>query len=389
MPRPSIRLRTVRVAAWPRLAGLLGVVACGLAGCRQSPPPADAQAASTAPGASATAQAGAPAGVGTTRKEGDVVPLPAITFPAGIVLGDPPNAAEPLETVIARIRQQTGVLDTRAATTLFSRHALAQLEPARREGGPLPIAPVTLYRMFNGEAKRVVYNGGRATVVYAEATRERTVHFFLEDGAWRLDPTWHAPWTPADPGPADPLNRPISPREATAGIRGTGPLRADIVTTAGTIHCVLDEIRAPATVANFVGLARGIRAHRDTAEGKFIDAWVAAPFYEGRAFHRVVPGTLIQTGCPFDDGRGHAGYTIPDELSLRLRHDRPGVLAMASRGPNTGSSQFYITAKAAPWLDDRNPVFGRCEDDALVARISRAGAQRPRVTAIRIRRGDR
>jgi peptidyl-prolyl cis-trans isomerase A (cyclophilin A) len=83
-----------------------------------------------------------------------------------------------------------------------------------------------------------------------------------------------------------------------------------------------------------------------------------------------VPGLLAEVGDPLARGTGHAGYQIPDELDLRVRHDQPGVLAMASRGPNTSSSAFYITLQPAPWLDDRHTIFGHCEDLQVVRQIA-------------------
>jgi len=67
---------------------------------------------------------------------------------------------------------------------------------------------------------------------------------------------------------------------------------------------------------------------------------------------------MVQGGDPTGSGTGGPGYRIRDEFHEDLRHDKPGVLSMANAGPNTGSSQFFITHTATPWLDDRHAVFG-------------------------------
>jgi cyclophilin family peptidyl-prolyl cis-trans isomerase len=67
---------------------------------------------------------------------------------------------------------------------------------------------------------------------------------------------------------------------------------------------------------------------------------------------------MAQGGDPTGTGAGGPGYSIRDEFHPELRHDRPGILSMANRGPNTGGSQFFITHAATPWLDDRHAVFG-------------------------------
>ena len=127
-------------------------------------------------------------------------------------------------------------------------------------------------------------------------------------------------------------------------IEGEGELYVEITTRMGTLKAKLFESEAPLTVANFVGLATG--AITDT------------PFYNGILFHRVIPNFMIQAGCPQGVGVGGPGYCIADEFDPNLRHDRPGLLSMANRGPNTGGSQFFITEVATPWLDDKHAIFG-------------------------------
>ena len=61
-------------------------------------------------------------------------------------------------------------------------------------------------------------------------------------------------------------------------------------------------------------------------------------------------------------GTGGPGYSFRDELSLKRRHEGPGVLSMANAGPNTNGSQFFITFAATPHLDGRHTVFGRVTD---------------------------
>lgn len=79
-------------------------------------------------------------------------------------------------------------------------------------------------------------------------------------------------------------------------------------------------------------------------------------FYDGLPFHRVVPDFVVQGGDPRGDGWGGPGYTIRDELNRR-RFDR-GVLGMASAGPDTAGSQFFITLSRQPHLDGRYTAFG-------------------------------
>ncbi len=114
---------------------------------------------------------------------------------------------------------------------------------------------------------------------------------------------------------------------------------ANLVTEKGTVRIRLFAEQAPETVNNFVFLAR---------EG----------YFDGTTFHRVIEGFMAQGGDPTGTGTGGPGYSIRDEFHPNLRHDKPGILSMANRGPNTGGSQFFITYAATPWLDDRHAIFG-------------------------------
>jgi len=136
-----------------------------------------------------------------------------------------------------------------------------------------------------------------------------------------------------------------------SGRKQTSSSRIAVIETGmGTMEFELHEDRAPITTGNFIALAdRG--------------------FYNGLIFHRVVKGFVIQGGDPTGAGGGGSGKTIPDELRPDLRHDSLGVLSMANSGPNTGSSQFFITLAPAPHLDGKHSVFGKLVkgEDVLLA----------------------
>ena len=102
---------------------------------------------------------------------------------------------------------------------------------------------------------------------------------------------------------------------------------------------------APITVENFTKLVK---------EG----------FYNGLIFHRVIPGFMIQGGCPQGSGMGGPGYSIKGEFTQNgftnnLAHDR-GVLSMArAMSPNSAGSQFFIMHQDAPHLDGQYAAFGK------------------------------
>lgn len=172
----------------------------------------------------------------------------------------------------------------------------------------------------------------------------------------------------------------------TADIAGQGTLYATLHTSEGDIHCSLLEREAPRTVANFVGLARGLHPWRhprtgeiQLSESKEEGAPKFKPLYKDILFHRVIPNFMIQGGDPLGMGTGGPGYRFQDEFDNSALHSKPGTLSMANSGPNTNGSQFFITEVPTPHLDKRHSVFGYCNEIDLVKSIARmpASGSRP------------
>lgn len=134
-----------------------------------------------------------------------------------------------------------------------------------------------------------------------------------------------------------------------------------------TMQLELYPETAPITVENFLKLVK---------DG----------FYDGLTFHRVIPGFMIQGGCPIGNGTGGPGHSIKGEFSGNgvandLKHQR-GVISMARSGmPNSAGSQFFIMVADAPFLDGQYAAFGKVTDgietaDAIVA-VDRDGSDKP------------
>ena len=118
----------------------------------------------------------------------------------------------------------------------------------------------------------------------------------------------------------------------------------------GIIDIELNEEAAPITCENFKKL-------------------VSEGFYNGLTFHRVIPGFMIQGGCPLGNGTGGPGWNIKGEFAANgvnnpIKHTR-GVISMArSMNPNSAGSQFFIMHKDAPHLDGQYAAFG-CVMDGM------------------------
>ncbi len=163
-------------------------------------------------------------------------------------------------------------------------------------------------------------------------------------------------------------------------------LYAEFTTPHGVFTAELHFREAPLTVANFVGLAEGTLAARD-----------GQPFYTGLKFYRVVPGFVVQSGdavrsaalprtelTEAEDAAGHP-HSFPDEFVPGLHHASAGVLSMANSGPDTNSTEFFVTLGDSTRLNYLHSVFGRTvrglevlpriqASDAFSIRILRVGA---------------
>lgn len=113
-------------------------------------------------------------------------------------------------------------------------------------------------------------------------------------------------------------------------------------TNLGLVEITLKPDIAPKTCENFIGL-------------------INKQYYDGLIFHRIIKNFMIQGGDPTGTGAGGEslfGKSFADEFSPSAKFDKPGLLAMANRGPNTNGSQFFITTAVTPWLNNKHTIFG-------------------------------
>ena len=148
--------------------------------------------------------------------------------------------------------------------------------------------------------------------------------------------------------------------------------KAEIHTPKGVMKVKVYEDDAPNTVANFIKLAE---------EG----------FYNGLAFHRVIPNFVIQGGCPFSKdmsdrrvGTGGPGYSIDCELDGENQYHDRGVLSMAHAGRNTGGSQFFIchSRDNTSHLDRNHTCFGKVYEGVDIIDEIRQGDTIEKITII-------
>lgn len=139
------------------------------------------------------------------------------------------------------------------------------------------------------------------------------------------------------------------------------PLEATLETSKGKIVLELFGDKTPKTVANFGNL-------------------IKRGYYDELTFHRVIPGFVIQGGCPEGTGRGGPGYRFEDEIVPGLGHDGAGILSMANAGPNTNGSQFFITLGAQPHLNGKHTVFGKVKEGMNVVNSIKQGDKIIRAT---------
>jgi len=145
---------------------------------------------------------------------------------------------------------------------------------------------------------------------------------------------------------------------------------AVLETTQGVIELELFPDAAPLAVENFT-------------------THIKNGYYNHVAFHRIIHNFMIQGGDPTETGRGGESIwkkDFKDEFKANLVFDKPGILAMANRGPNTNGSQFFITTAVTSWLNGGYTIFGKVANKKSMQTLmklnevptsGRAGGDRP------------
>lgn len=152
------------------------------------------------------------------------------------------------------------------------------------------------------------------------------------------------------------------PKPAVAQFDSKHTYFALMQTNKGPIRIKLLPQAAPMHVTSFVYLAN-------------------LGFFDGLAFHRVIPGFMAQGGCPLGSGTGGPGYKFAGEFDSGLKHDKPGLLSQANAGPGTDGSQFFLTFVPTPWLDGKHTIYGEIvEGMDTMKKLEAAGSQSGRTT---------
>lgn len=150
-------------------------------------------------------------------------------------------------------------------------------------------------------------------------------------------------------------------------------IKAEMHTAKGVMKINFFEKETPKTVANFVKLAE-------------------SGYYDGLAFHRVIPDFVIQGGCPLSKdindrkvGTGGPGYSIDCETSGKMQYHERGVLSMAHAGKNTGGSQFFVchSRNNTSHLDGVHTCFGKVYEGEEVIDLIEVGDSIDKVIIIK------
>ena len=212
------------------------------------------------------------------------------------------------EPLLAAYRQSLPDVDLDARLSIVAALVEQKDQPAKR--ALLEIAQQDPVRALRARAADGLRTLGEKPPPLGPETADRAS---LDDRATLL---------PFEPQPERPLYTP----------------RAILYTRKGRIEIHLNIVDTPLTSESFMSLAR-------------------RGYYDGLTFHRVVPGFVVQGGCPRGDGAGGPGYTLRCELDPHP-YGR-GTVGMALSGRDTGGSQFFITHQPAPHLDGGYTAFGR------------------------------
>lgn len=190
------------------------------------------------------------------------------------------------------------------------------------------------------------------------------------DGIFRIDLVGSYRYSEPPPPDVDPQNQFPTLADALVGVQGEGSLVAILhFGRDADIRCRLLPDEAPATVATFVALARGLRSVRSEKLVPGLKdpqiSWAKRPWYNGSTGSPVFGRRVLRL-----EGSEPPGFFIEDEFSVRRRHDKPALLTTIPGSPDMWDGAIGITTTPVSELDDVGTIFGLC-DEAVVQKLAR------------------